>query len=621
MQCTAIDLGPIDSIVRRWELSIRFFDFLEGTRPAKYALIDVVVFERQSASGKGISMSSVPASNTAPNVRYHGLDALRAWAMSLGIVLHAAWIMIPGDAGAPATDASANSFFEWLCLAIHTFRMQLFFFLAGFFACLLLRKRGISRFSKNRLSRIVVPLAVSWLVLCPVMMWQYNAAGLQSGAIQSNSTAWELTRVYFANITADSTMLLHLWFLYYLSWTYVIFVAIRSLVALLDWKGTLRQGFSDLFAAVMLRPWSVLVLAALTAPMIWVMKGCWGIEVGLGTLYLKWPGVFSYLLFFVAGWLVFRNVDKLDAMLRGWRWQLALGLLITVPYFYYAKSAVQHGYSTWDYPKLMVEHIRYDHENDRFDYPLLRSRLIQAETDSVAHAVWTSLPEPNRQFVIDHEQATDNQLAGLLSAINTSVLGSTDFTDRVDLTSAHLSETGKAALSIPSDERSSAQIKHLNREILEAGFAGLILTEDVHRPHYYSIRAAYSYVYSLTTWLLILGCLGLFHAYCNAESRFWRYFSDSSYWMYLAHLPIQFQILLWIGDKPWSGGMKFLVYVFGTMAILVPSYHFLVRPTWIGWLLNGKMIPIRKQREPTPLRDLPHPAMPKEQPVMATTIS
>ena len=50
------------------------------------------------------------------NVRYHGLDALRAWAMSMGIVLHAAWIMIPGDAGAPRIDVSASGFTNYICL-------------------------------------------------------------------------------------------------------------------------------------------------------------------------------------------------------------------------------------------------------------------------------------------------------------------------------------------------------------------------------------------------------------------------------------------------------------------------------------------------------------------------
>src|SRR6056297_542430 len=107
-------------------------------------------------------MSDTPKKSA--NVRYHGLDAIRAWAMSLGIVLHAAWIMYPGDAGAPRTDASATVVMQYVCLAIHTFRMQLFFVLAGLFACLLLQKRGAAKFLKNRSQRIVIPLIAFWAI-------------------------------------------------------------------------------------------------------------------------------------------------------------------------------------------------------------------------------------------------------------------------------------------------------------------------------------------------------------------------------------------------------------------------------------------------------------------------
>lgn len=100
------------------------------------------------------------------------------------------------------------------------------------------------------------------------------------------------------------------------------------------------------------------------------------------------------------------------------------------------------------------------------------------------------------------------------------------------------------------------------------------------------------------TWFLIFGCIGFSQTYFHAENRFWRYFSDSSYWFYLAHLPIQFQILLWIGGEPWNWTLKFLVYVVGTTAVLLPSYHFLVRPTGIGWLLNGRMVPIYSKSVP-----------------------
>lgn len=550
-------------------------------------------------------MISHVASNEMLKVRYHGLDALRAWAMSMGIVLHAAWILIPGDAGAPAMDASAHPFFDWLCLAIHTFRMQLFFVLAGFFACLLLRKRELGKFAKNRFFRVVLPLAISWIVLCPIIMWQYNVAGLKSGAIQSERSAVELTKEYFANITPDSTMLLHLWFLYYLAWAYVFAIASRSIVSSFDRDGSRRQRVSDVFGGIVVQPWSALVLAVAFAPLIWLMKGSWGIEIGLDTLYLKWPGMISYLLYFLAGWLIFRNVDKLDVIVRGWRWQLAVGLLLTVPYFFGSKVATQNGYTTWNYPKLAVEDIRYDHKVEEFEYPQLRAILMNSEEGSVAWAVWKAIPQLNREFVTDHEEATHNQLAGLLMSINVSVLGNSEFTNEVDVAELSLSEQNTATSQLAADQRNSEQTMLLNREILEAGFGGVIHSEDVHRPFYYTIRAFYAYSYSLTTWLLIFGCVGFFQTWCSHESKFWRYFSDSSYWMYLAHLPIQFQILVWIGDKPWSGPVKFLVYVLGTIAVLLPSYHFLVRPSWIGWLLNGRMIPIIKSRNVSPAAETP----------------
>ena len=70
--------------------------------------------------------------------------------------------------------------------------------------------------------------------------------------------------------------------------------------------------------------------------------------------------------------------------------------------------------------------------------------------------------------------------------------------------------------------------------------------------------------------------------------------------MYLAHIPVQFQILLLVGEETWPASLKFGVYVFGTIAVLWPSYHFLVRPTWIGWLLNGRMVQIRAEHDALP---------------------
>ena len=68
--------------------------------------------------------------------RRHDLDALRAVAMLLGIVLHGLMPFMPGLSVIRDTQTA-----EWvwiLFLGIHGFRMPLFFLVSGFFTAMLL---------------------------------------------------------------------------------------------------------------------------------------------------------------------------------------------------------------------------------------------------------------------------------------------------------------------------------------------------------------------------------------------------------------------------------------------------------------------------------------------------
>jgi hypothetical protein len=557
---------------------------------------------------------------TLPPRRHHDLDALRAWAMSMGIVLHAAWIMIPGESGAPKTDASASQLTHYLCFVVHTFRMQLFFVMAGLFACLLLRSRGVWHFVRNRFLRVALPLAVFWYPLIFILLLQYNVAQIQSGAIQGDANAWQLTQLYFQNIKVNTFVLGHLWFLYYLCWAYVLVLAMRGLLVAMDRDRHWRDWFSDRFNAICTRPFAPFVLALLIAPAMFSMTGVIGIEVDPFSLIPKWMGLISYTIFFLVGWLIFRNIDHLGVVVRGWRWQLTLGLIVTIPFFFFTKYASQHGYATPNYPQLMVQDLAFHHGRGEPDYAGLRAQLLSAEADAIPAILLELLPEPNREFLQSQESATENQLNGLLQAINLFVLTRTELAERVETGRLALSEPARAIAALPADQRRKEQNERLNREILEAGLPGVIHREARRQPHYHLLRAAYAYCYALISWLLVFGCLGLFRTYCHGESRFWRYFSDASYWFYLAHLPIQFQILIWFGDKPWPWPVKFLVYVLGALAVLIPSYHFVVRPTWIGWLLNGKVVPIRKRVVTVaPTVDLPATELPSAEPGTATT--
>ena len=89
--------------------------------------------------------------------RLHALDAVRAFALLLGVVFHAGFSFIPGLIPGlwAATDNSPSAPIGVALFAAHMFRMSLFFFVAGFFARMLFQRGGARGFWSNRLRRIL----------------------------------------------------------------------------------------------------------------------------------------------------------------------------------------------------------------------------------------------------------------------------------------------------------------------------------------------------------------------------------------------------------------------------------------------------------------------------------
>ena len=156
--------------------------------------------------------------------RYHSLDSLRAIMMLLGLVLHASINYLPfihADANWAYQDAQTHSFFSWLLVFIHIFRMPTFFFIAGFFAAFLLATRGTRGFLRHRMNRIGIPLVCAWLVIYPLTVVCMRYA-------RARSAASPLPELDF------SPSLLHFWFLYHL----LIFCVVAVLaVHLLQYLG------------------------------------------------------------------------------------------------------------------------------------------------------------------------------------------------------------------------------------------------------------------------------------------------------------------------------------------------------------------------------------------------
>ena len=107
-------------------------------------------------------------SNNKLKVRYHDLDALRSFAMILGIAIHGVF-SFNGMPIWPAQDINQNPHYGVVAEFIHGFRMQLFFLVSGFFTAMMLLKKGSFAVSMHRTKRILIPLLFSVILLVPLM--------------------------------------------------------------------------------------------------------------------------------------------------------------------------------------------------------------------------------------------------------------------------------------------------------------------------------------------------------------------------------------------------------------------------------------------------------------------
>ena len=115
-----------------------------------------------------------------------------------------------------------------------------------------------------------------------------------------------------------------------------------------------------------------------------------------------------------------------------------------------------------------------------------------------------------------------------------------------------------------------------------------------------ALNLAGAIFYGASAVLFTLGFVGLFERLLRTPRAWVRWLADSSYWIYILHLPVVTFLTFYLAhlDRQgwlkyltgfsWSAELKFLVACLATGVLGVVTYRYLVRYTPLGTLLNGK---------------------------------
>lgn len=182
---------------------------------------------------------------------------------------------------------------------IHVFRLPLFFMVAGFFAALMLDRRGVAELVRNRCVRIGVPLVLGVLLVVPILsICLYWASAVPNRHGGSNPTA------FFTHPQPS-----YLWFLWYLALLYAAALSVRAVLRRGGPASTrMRQACSTLLST----PLGPLLLAVPTSLLLYRQP----------TWMASTPASFApsfdlltyYAVFFFSGWVLFAAPGARDTI-------------------------------------------------------------------------------------------------------------------------------------------------------------------------------------------------------------------------------------------------------------------------------------------------------------------
>jgi peptidoglycan/LPS O-acetylase OafA/YrhL len=548
--------------------------------------------------------------------RRHDLDALRAVAMLLGIFLHASLAYVPGIPW-PVQDTQPAPWLGLLFLAIHGFRMPLFFLVSGFFTAMLWQRRGPWAMLAQRYKRVFVPLLLGFCTLLPFFDWvSKHAPGAAAAGAPTvpAGPASPLTKVIRAKDAAgvaaaiaagadatgvDAEFRIPL-------------ITLAALVGNVDVTRALidaganpnalgGDGRTPLHAAAFAGhlPIVELLLEADADPAkrgpdggspldsTKADAGTTAFIAGLLRIELASPNTLA------------SDRDAIRALLASRTGEsTAMPVLPPADFLTRARNA----YRDWLLsPKFVVampldpspQSLLTGMTLNYLWFLMFLCWLAVGFAAVAALATRLGIPAPPSWLVTSPAALLWTVPLTLVPQVFMGLFApgfgpdtSAGLLPQPHVLAYYAVFFGYGALLFLAEHRSNNADESVGRRWLVPLLISLLICFPVGLATI-QFPAAGALPQVLYAWLMSFAAIGFFRWLVPAESRMWRYLSDSAYWLYLAHMPVVILLQQYSRGWPLSGTLKFFLVTTLATAILLVSYQLLVRHTPLGLLLNG----------------------------------
>lgn len=547
-------------------------------------------------------MTTAQPSDTVINDRRHDLDALRAFAMLLGIGLHASLSFF--TAPWPVQDSQQNGLLGLFFMIVHGFRMPLFFIVSGYFTMLLFRRRGLLALVKQRAARILLPCLLGLITIVPLTKFVSGlaltspsaATAIDSSTLVGAIRAKDSQRIdTLLQDAKDINQLDPQFGVSPLNWA-VLNGDLDLTQQLIEHGADVtlanRDGNTPLHAAAFLG--NVAVFELLLEHKADVTAKNQAGDPPLKATEADWETT-QYILGLLKAPLPERaQVEEGRKKIRDRIAQLTVTSTTSAaekPARSSSQTALRDRYQQW---------LR----SDAWTVSVAGTKWSLFYTDVFSHLwfLWflcwmvagfslvTStigprlgvLPIPGTSWLLMALTLVPQWVTGN-GAFHFGPDTSTGWLPQPHLLVYYGLFFAYGVLHFEAQARGQQTARRywlpLTIGLVVAFPAWLMSIGN------FAVGAVAQVVY---VWSMCLGLLGLFRRYLPKESAWLRYISDSSYWLYLAHLPLVMELQREVRDWPVSPMLKFLGINIVAVSLLLLSYQLLVRRTWIGVLLNGK---------------------------------